>query len=242
MATRRPKLPRPRNDDADTAAARADGPTGGPTARRADGPADRSGTAAPAAVTAGPARKASAGDGLRAAGNGAVARAARLGAALDPRRGRAERARAGGKPAAFAGAEEEDRPIPAKAFSGRLLALAVVLMTITILLAPTVRVYLSQKAEISSLQADIAAKSAQHGALADELSRWNDPNYVKAQARDRVNMVMPGDTGYWVYGDATTPAAATSAAGTKNAATAANPSSQPWGDGLWQSIKRSAAP
>ena len=48
--------------------------------------------------------------------------------------------------------------MPAKAFSGRLLALGVVMIAITILLAPTVKIFLDKRAEIAALQADIAAK------------------------------------------------------------------------------------
>lgn len=143
--------------------------------------------------------------------------------------------------AALPSDDEDARPIPAKAFSGRLLALAVVLLTITVLLAPTVRVYLSQRAEIAALQASIATEQARHTTLSTDASRWDDPNYVKQQARDRVNMVMPGDTGYWVYGDDSTPAKPDTAAAHDTAASAADPASVPWVDGLWQSIKRSAA-
>ncbi|WP_347110293.1 septum formation initiator family protein [Paenarthrobacter sp. S56] len=91
-------------------------------------------------------------------------------------------------------------PVPAKAFSGRLLALAVVMIAITIMLAPTVRIFLEKRSEISALEAEIASKQAEQADLNKQLSRWQDPNYVKQQARDRINMVMPGETGYWVFG------------------------------------------
>ena len=59
--------------------------------------------------------------------------------------------------------DESLDPVPAKAFSGRLLALGVVMIAITILLAPTVKIFLDKRAEIAALQADIAAKQAQAG-------------------------------------------------------------------------------
>ena len=118
-----------------------------------------------------------------------------------------------------------------------MLALAVVLLTITLLLAPSVRTFLQQRSEISALQQDIEAKQQQESALKTELSRWSDPAYVKQQARDRVNMMMPGETGYWVYGgDAASP----QDSGVSGSAGNANPGSLPWVDGLWLSIKRSA--
>ena len=127
--------------------------------------------------------------------------------------------------------------MPAKAFSGRLLALGVVMIAITILLAPTVKIFLDKRAEIAALQADIAAKQNKQEDLKRQVSRWQDPNYVKQQARDRINMVMPGETGYWVFGS-DLPAAQSS--GTAGAASAQDPANLPWVDSLWESIRRSA--
>ena len=81
-----------------------------------------------------------------------------------------------------------------------MLALAVVMIAITIMLAPTVKIFFDKKAEIDALNADIAARQAEGDTLRQQVSRWQDPNYVKQQARDRINMVMPGETGYWVFG------------------------------------------
>lgn len=134
------------------------------------------------------------------------------------------------------GDDAEHQPIPAKAFSGRMLALAVVMVAITIMLAPTVKIFFDKKAELDALNADIAAREAEGTALRQQVSRWQDPNYVKQQARDRINMVMPGETGYWVFGsdlpagtDAVEPGAATP-----------DPADLPWVDSLWESITRAA--
>ncbi|MGY3318041.1 FtsB family cell division protein [Arthrobacter sp. TE12232] len=148
--------------------------------------------------------------------------------------------KAGGKAARRAAARDTDDsldPVPAKAFSGRLLALGVVMIAITILLAPTVKIFLDKRAEIAALQADIAAKQSKQEDLKRQVSRWQDPNYVKQQARDRINMVMPGETGYWVFGS-DLPAAQSS--GTAGAASAQDPANLPWVDALWESIRRSA--
>jgi len=128
-------------------------------------------------------------------------------------------------------------PVPAKAFSGRLLALGLVMIAITIMLAPTVRIFLEKRAEIAALEADISAQQSKQADLKREVSRWHDPNYVKQQARDRINMVMPGETGYWVYGSDLP--AATSGSGAA-AGTATDPANLPWVDSLWDSIRRSA--
>ncbi|WP_336852672.1 septum formation initiator family protein [Sinomonas albida] len=128
----------------------------------------------------------------------------------------------------------EGAPVPARAFSGRIVALALVLIAVTIMLAPTVRVFFSQRAEIQSIQADIAAKQSDQTNLKQEISRWQDPSYVQQQARDRINMVMPGETSYWVFGDAgSSSAQSISAAGS-------SPQDVPWTQALWDSVRRAA--
>lgn len=135
------------------------------------------------------------------------------------------------------GSDENLDPIPAKAFSGRMLALAVVMIAITIMLAPTVKIFIDKRAEIAALEADIAASKTAQDDLKRQVSRWQDPNYVKQQARDRINMVMPGETGYWVFGS-DLPAGASG--GQPGAAAAQDPANLPWVDSLWESIRRSA--
>ncbi|SLJ94174.1 FtsB family cell division protein [Arthrobacter sp. P2b] len=138
--------------------------------------------------------------------------------------------------AAEPAAGEDQHPVPAKAFSGRMLALAVVMIAITVMLAPTVKIFFDKKAEIDALNADIAAREAEGDVLRQQVSRWQDPNYVKQQARDRINMVMPGETGYWVFGS-DVPAGETSG---QSGAAAQDPADLPWVDSLWESITRAA--
>ncbi len=128
-------------------------------------------------------------------------------------------------------------PVPAKAFSGRMLALLVVMIAITIMLAPTVKIFFEKRAEIAALQADISSKQSKQADLKRQVSRWQDPNYVKQQARDRINMVMPGETGYWVFGSDLPAGQSGGAAG---AGSAQDPAKLPWVDSLWDSIRRSA--
>ena len=118
----------------------------------------------------------------------------------------------------------DEHPVPAKAFSGRMLA-------------PTVKIFFEKRAEIAELQADIAAKQSEQNDLRRQVSRWQDPNYVKQQARDRINMVMPGETGYWVFGS---DLPAGSSGGAAGAGSAQDPAELPWVDSLWDSIRRSA--
>jgi cell division protein FtsB len=70
------------------------------------------------------------------------------------------------------------------------LALAVVL--------PSLRAYSRQRDRLTELNAEVeAARTEVHG-LEAELARWDDPQYVIAQARERLSYVMPGETPYRV--------------------------------------------
>lgn len=217
MATRRPKVPKV--SPARPAGEKSDGgsPEGAHVIQADFGPAkDKSG------------RQSDAGTGGKTAPKGRDAHKAGT--------SRPGAARKGSSAADAGHAAEEQQPVPAKAFSGRMLALAVVMIAITIMLAPTVKIFFDKKAEIDALNADIAAREAEGDMLRQQVSRWRDPNYVKQQARDRINMVMPGETGYWVFGS-DLPAGETSS---QTAAAAQDPADLPWVDSLWESITRAA--
>ena len=124
------------------------------------------------------------------------------------------------------------RPVPAKAFSGRLLVLAMVTLVVTVLLAPSVNTYLHQRSDIAALEADIAGEKETSRNLEAQLDRWEDPNYIKQQARERIFLVMPGETRYLVKGEH----------GVENAEQEAQEQAEDlqWVDSLWDSVKRSA--
>lgn len=128
---------------------------------------------------------------------------------------------------------EEATPIPAKAFSGRLLALAVVLVAVIVLLAPSVSRYLQQQTELDALRADIARQQQQQADYTSELARWDDPAFVKQQARERIFLVMPGETRYLVKGG-------DGIEESTGEGSAAEPTDLPWVDSLWNSVARAA--
>lgn len=247
MATRRPKVPRatpaaPESVDTDDGAdvipadfgrargTAAPGTNQGATPRQPASSGARPGRPAagkPASGTATPGKAAS---GKAAAGEAAPGTAT-AGKAAPGRRWVAK------TPAGGEVTDQGITPVPAKAFSGRLLALSVVMIAITILLAPTVKIFVDKRAEIAALEADIAERQATRDDLKRQVSRWQDPNYVKQQARDRINMVMPGETGYWVFGS---DIPATDTGSTAAAAATQDPANLPWVDALWDSIRRSA--
>ncbi|MFC9351225.1 septum formation initiator family protein [Arthrobacter sp. NPDC057013] len=250
MATRRPKVPRVTPPAQQSAAGSAGGDViqadfGGPrpapaTHDAGTGTAHGHGGAAKAAGSVGaakPGARAQSGPGNKTGPGTKTGPVTKAGAGTRTGAGRAGSGRGKAGSSAVTGEEGNLDPVPAKAFSGRMLALAVVMVAITIMLAPTVKIFIDKRAEIAALQSDIADSKADQDNLKRQVSRWQDPNYVKQQARDRINMVMPGETGYWVFGS-DVPAGA--AGSQPSAAETQDPADVPWVDSLWKSIRRSA--
>ncbi|HEY0249399.1 MAG TPA: septum formation initiator family protein [Gryllotalpicola sp.] len=76
-----------------------------------------------------------------------------------------------------------------------------VIVLAVIVLAPTIRLYTTQQQQISKLQHQNDAQKAQIDKLDQQITAWDDPAYIKAQARDRLLYVMPGETSYLVIDD-----------------------------------------
>jgi cell division protein FtsB len=131
--------------------------------------------------------------------------------------------------------EVAGEPVPAKTFSGKLIVWAVVGLALLAFLFPTVGTFVKQQQEISALRESIAAKTAEQEQLKQEIARWDDPEYIKQQARDRINLVMPGERKYMVIGatgeDANVP---------ENQSPNEVRTDLPWADALWDTVKRAA--
>jgi cell division protein FtsB len=84
--------------------------------------------------------------------------------------------------------------------NGRALLLAVVLFVFALTLAPPIKHYFTQKAQINSLRSQLASDRAALDSARKELELWKDPNYVKSQARERLHFVLPGERQYIVTG------------------------------------------
>jgi cell division protein FtsB len=86
------------------------------------------------------------------------------------------------------------------ALTRRALAVFSVLVILTLSYANSLRIYLEQQRDLGEAQQQIAQRTAQISQLQDELNRWNDPAFVKAQARDRLGWLLPGEKGFKVIG------------------------------------------
>ncbi|GAA4179890.1 septum formation initiator family protein [Gryllotalpicola koreensis] len=76
-----------------------------------------------------------------------------------------------------------------------------VIVLAVLVLAPTIRMYATQQQQISKLQQQNAAQKAEVDKLNTQIKDWDDPDYIKAQARDRLLYVMPGETSYLIIDD-----------------------------------------
>lgn len=88
--------------------------------------------------------------------------------------------------------------------------LALVVCVLALALAYPLRAYLEQRGRIAELRARTAVQEQRVAELQTQRDRWQDPAFVRQQARERLNFVMPGETRYVVLepgeGAAPTPA------------------------------------
>jgi cell division protein FtsB len=84
--------------------------------------------------------------------------------------------------------------------NARPLALITIIFIFTLTLAPPIKNYFTQRAQISALKSQVASDRTALEKARAELSTWQDPNYVKSQARERLHFVMPGERQYIVTG------------------------------------------
>ena len=82
--------------------------------------------------------------------------------------------------------------------SARWLAVVTVAFIFAITLAPPLQHYFAQRAQINSLRAQVNGSNNALEKAREELAKWNDPEYVATQARQRLHFVFPGERQYIV--------------------------------------------
>ena len=85
--------------------------------------------------------------------------------------------------------------------SNRVLALSAILFFLALTIAPPVKHYFTQRAQISALKSQLSADQSALQKARQELLLWQDPEYIKAQARERLHFVLPGERQYIVVDD-----------------------------------------
>lgn len=86
-------------------------------------------------------------------------------------------------------------------FSGFTMLVLGLLIVAIMVLAPGLRIFVEQRNELADLRAQVSIQQEQVAQMEAERARWDDPSYLRAQARDRLFFVMPGDVSYLVIND-----------------------------------------
>lgn len=116
----------------------------------------------------------------------------------------------------------------------RALILGVVLVVLLVSYATTLRVYFNQQFHIAQARQQIAAHEQAISDLEDEVKRWQDPEYVKIQARARLGWVVPGEIGFRVIGPDGKPFGGGSEIGTARLPEGEH--AKTWWDRMWVSV------
>lgn len=113
--------------------------------------------------------------------------------------------------------------------AGRTVVLFLVLCALALTLAVPVRTYLSEQAREDKVAAEHSKLLTDITRLEEQKRLQNDPEYIKAQARIRLQYVMPGETPYRVQ----VPGAP---APTAEQVEAAQAKQNPWYTNVWRTI------
>ncbi len=116
----------------------------------------------------------------------------------------------------------------------RGMTLIVIVLIITFVLAVPMRQLIEQQSRINTLQAQEEANQILIQELTQDINRWQDPAYVKAQAKSRLHYVMPYEVGYIVLEASEAEAVGFQPLTSRPTST----NRPPWYRTLWQSIEQ----
>jgi cell division protein FtsB len=130
------------------------------------------------------------------------------------------------------------KPATPTAGSGpQLTTRAIVLLAVVLLLiasyTSTFHAWWQQRSEIQSTKAEIVMRKQAILDLEDQMDRWDDPAFVKQQAKERFGWVSPGEVGYRVIGSD----GKVQGADVPTLDSPAVPATPEWYDKLWGSVK-----
>ncbi|CAN5416268.1 hypothetical protein BH09ACT4_BH09ACT4_25820 [soil metagenome] len=84
--------------------------------------------------------------------------------------------------------------------SGFALSMLGLIVAALLVLAAPLKTLVEQRQQIAQLEASVADAQAAVNDLNARVARWSDPAYVRAQARERLYYILPGDISYLVVG------------------------------------------
>ena len=83
-------------------------------------------------------------------------------------------------------------------FDGRNALVLVMIVVGVVTVAPNVQTFFSYRQQIADMQAQVDAQKKELADMIVERKRWDDPVYVRSQARQRLYYVLPGEVSYLV--------------------------------------------
>ena len=90
-------------------------------------------------------------------------------------------------------------------FSGFTLMLVGLTIAGAVIVSPSVSTFVQQRREISELRESVRLHRESVETIDQERVKWKDPAYIRAQARDRLFYVLPGETQLSVIDDVVIP-------------------------------------
>ncbi len=90
-------------------------------------------------------------------------------------------------------------------FSGFTVLVVVLVLAGAVIISPSLSTYVQQQREIAELRESVRLHQEAVDEIDAERAKWRDPVYVRAQARDRLFYVMPGETQLSVIDDIVLP-------------------------------------
>jgi hypothetical protein len=120
--------------------------------------------------------------------------------------------------------------------------LGAVAVMLALLILPYFQKWLIQRSQIESARAAVSQSKRDVATLAAQRARWSDDNYVKAQARARLNYVMPGDTNFVMVNPGPEPSQTPPTDRNQPSPSAPAPRNRPWFADIWLSAQVAADP
>ena len=81
-----------------------------------------------------------------------------------------------------------------------IVALLLVILAV-IVLAPSLKILVEQRQQVATMRASLENEQKTVDDLGKQRARWNDPSYLQAQARQRLDYVFPGEFSFLVIDD-----------------------------------------
>lgn len=109
-----------------------------------------------------------------------------------------QRAKAAKSASRVSSLSQDTRSWIASNFDARNALILVMIVSGVVTIAPNVQNFFTYRQQIADMQAQVDAAKKEVADMQVERKRWDDPVYVRSQARQRLYYVLPGEVSYLV--------------------------------------------